>query len=325
MAVASEEGKVYDSSYSYDGSATVSAVLTISPVGSDVRDRIIEVADSLYEQSGHQSIPTVHQVRQAARADMNAVSIVMREWRMALTARAAPTPVQVPDALAAVHIQGLATLWTQAQELASESLQAAQVKWEEEKAASETIRQQMVSDFATLEAELEQLRADNLAAVQAQQRAAAELASVRAEAALALTRAERAEAQAGEIDRRANDLATELARAHEEANAERERHAGELTRVIEQSRADLASVKAIAETEAHRQMEQRKQAVEEIQRLVERMATTEADRDQAHNVAVQAREQAARLQGHIEALQTQHTELLRAVSGLGVNRPSDPA
>ena len=55
---------------------------TISP---DVRERIISAAADLYEQAGREHFPTVDAVRCLSRADMNAVSAVMKEWRQAQT------------------------------------------------------------------------------------------------------------------------------------------------------------------------------------------------------------------------------------------------
>ena len=59
-------------------------------IPADVRERVIQAAQELYEQNGRESMPTVDAVRRLARVDMNAASAVMREWRRAQTAQAAP-------------------------------------------------------------------------------------------------------------------------------------------------------------------------------------------------------------------------------------------
>jgi chromosome segregation ATPase len=288
----------------------------ISPIPADVRERIVKAAAELFEQAGHQTFPPVDRVRRLARVDMNAASAVMREWRREQTARAAPVAVQVPDAVVQAGNQALATLWTQAQQLANESLQATQAAWEVERAELDTLRHELSSAFEAQAGELELLRAQGLAAEQAHQeatrRAAAELRESQTALASALTRAERAEAQAGAIERRADDLGTELGRVHEQAQAERARHA-----------AELAALKAAADAQTERHAAQRQLAAQETHRLAERMTQAEAGRDQARQEAAQAREQAARLQGHVDALQMQQAERLRAVGGTA--QPAAPA
>ena len=51
----------------------------MNAIPADIRDRILAAAAELYEQGGRSALPTVDQVRRAARADMNATSVVMRE------------------------------------------------------------------------------------------------------------------------------------------------------------------------------------------------------------------------------------------------------
>lgn len=71
--------------------------MTQTNIPADVRERIIAAAAELYEQAGRENLPTVDAVRRAARADMNTTSAVMREWRRAQTAQAAPVAVTVPE------------------------------------------------------------------------------------------------------------------------------------------------------------------------------------------------------------------------------------
>lgn len=63
---------------------------------------------------------------------MNATSVVMREWRRAQTAQAAPATV-LPEALQQASTAALASLWNQAPALANESLRSAQASWDAER------------------------------------------------------------------------------------------------------------------------------------------------------------------------------------------------
>src|ERR1700730_1026666 len=93
-------------------------------IPADVRERIIDAATALYEQSGKATFPTVDAVRRAARVDMNATSSVMKDWRRAQTAQAAPVVVAVPEAVQQAGDAALATVWTYAQDQANEALRA---------------------------------------------------------------------------------------------------------------------------------------------------------------------------------------------------------
>ena len=129
--------------------------------------------------------------------------------------------------------------------------------------------------------------------IEQQTRQQAQGEALRAELAQASQRAGTAEARATEIERRANDLASELQRLH----------------------ADLASTQATAQAERQQHTEQRKQSAQEALRVAERMTKAEADRDQERLEAGKAREEAARLQGMVQAMTSQNAELMRAVAG----------
>ena len=139
------------------------------PISSEIKARIVEAANRLYEQSGSESFPSVDQVRREARVDMNAASAVMREWRRAQTAKAAPVAVQVPEALSQAHNQALVGLWSHAQELANESLRSAQAAWEEERGDMDDMRQELALAFESQAQELEAAQ-DRIAALEGEAR-----------------------------------------------------------------------------------------------------------------------------------------------------------
>ena len=195
--------------------------MTIPSIPADIRERILAAADELYQQSGRESLPTVDQVRRAARVDMNAASAVMREWRRQQIAKPALVAVSVPEVVAQASGQLLAQLWTQAQDLANESLRTAQASWEAERVELEQMRGELAEAFEAQAAELEdsQARADALVneARETAARAEAEIARVRGELAKASTRAERAEAAADELRAERDRMASEATEARENA------------------------------------------------------------------------------------------------------------
>ena len=81
--------------------------MTQQAIPADVRERVIQAAAELYEQNGRQSLPTVDQVRRAARVDMNAASSIMKEWRRSQTVQAAPVAVNVPEVVSQANSTAL--------------------------------------------------------------------------------------------------------------------------------------------------------------------------------------------------------------------------
>jgi chromosome segregation ATPase len=291
--------------------------MNVPAIPSDVRERVVSAANTLYEQAGRETFPTVDQVRRTAKVDMNAASAVMREWRRQQTVQAAPVAVTIPEGVQLAHSQALAALWMQAQELANESLRTAQTAWETERTELDAMRQEMATAYETQATELEatQERATEIqhAADAAAEGYTKELAAVREQLAAATTRAERAEARVAEIEKRADGLQGELTRAHQDADQVR----GELESLrkdsaaeIERLRSELAGVRAKAEAAEEAHQAQRKTAAAEAHRAAELLTNAQAERDTARQQAGEAREGAAKLAGQLEAVQSQNAALL---------------
>ena len=293
-------------------------------IAKDIRDRITAAASALYEEAERSDFPTVAAVRSRAGVDMNAASIVMREWRRAQMVPASPLMIEVPEKVRTSSAVALASLWAEAQSLANESLLSAQAVWEAERSEAETLRGELSAAFDAKDIEL---RAALSEITRAQAAVAESLERTRGltEQLASLNElASTAEARAKEIERRADDLRAELERVHTQSKAdrdklsgdvtaaqaelktERERSTGELTRVrgdLDQVRGELVGIKAKAEADAARQSEVREQYAGELARLTEQMRQAESERDAARKAASDAREEAARLSGKIEAME----------------------
>ncbi len=253
----------------------------MSMIPTEVRERVIQAAQELYEQNGRESMPTVDAVRRHARVDMNAASAVMREWRRAQTAQAAPVAVTVPELVTQAHGAALVSLWQTAQELANESLRAAQAAWAAERVEADHDRQELADAYERQAAELEEVRAAaerSARLYQEQQDAQAQtLAAVRAELVTAATRAERAEARVEEIERRAADLRSELDHAHQEQG---------------RIRAELAAAIARAES-----------AEAQAQDAEQRAAALRGELESAHQESERSRAETATLAGELRQSQ----------------------
>jgi len=305
----------------------------------DARERVFAAASQIFEESGRQTMPTVDQVRRLAKVDMHAATAAMREWRRQQTAQAAPIAVAVPEVVAKANEVAIAQLWTQAQELANQSLREAQSAWDAERAELDQMRVELSDAFEAQADELEQARsrietlereARETAEITAAelQKLRDELAQVRAELGAATTRAERAEATAAELEHRVADLRGELDRAHADvdqvraelsrAHADVDQARGEIKRTAadaEGLRSELAAVKAKAEAAEHAHQEHRKEAAKEAQRCAEKVLAAAKERDELSKATADARESAARLAGQLEAIQAQNKALMETLRG----------
>jgi chromosome segregation ATPase len=243
---------------------------------------------------------------------MNDASAVMREWRRAQIVSVSAAVGSVPEKVAQASQAALTTLWSEAQALANEALNAAQAAWDAERAEAEKLRVELSSAFEAQGAELEALKG-KLAETEGKAAAAAAAAEAeRVEAARQVAtltdQAHTAIARAEEIEKRAEDLKAGLTVAQGsvstltvELEAERRGH-GVTREGLAAVSTELATVKARAEAQAQVQAEQ-----------VERLKRVEADLAQARGAAAAAREEAAKFAGQAEALTTQHAELMQVL------------
>jgi len=286
----------------------------------EIRERILSAAQQLFEQSGRKELPTVDAVRKLSKTSMNDASAVMREWRRSQIVAASAAVVSVPERVAQASQAALSALWTEAQELANESLNVAQAAWDAERAEAEKLRVELSSAFETQGAELEALKA-KLAEVEGRAAAAAAAAeSERVEAVRQVTvltdQAHTATARAQEIEKRAEDLKTALQSAQASvvtltADLEGERKQHLVTRDgLNTVSTELVTVKARADAQAGVQVEQ-----------ADRLKRVEAELTQARSAAAAAREEAAQLRGQAEALTAQHAELMQVLKEREGERP----
>ena len=321
LPLALSEEEYYYSSFITKHPARRSAPMDIAK---DIRDRITAAASALYEEAERSDFPTVAAVRSRAGVDMNAASIVMREWRRSQMVPASPLMIEVPEKVRTSSAAALASLWAEAQSLANESLLSAQAVWEAERSEAETLRRELSTAFDAKDIELRAAQGE----ITRHQAAVAEslerMRELTEQVARSSERAGTAEARAEEIERRADDLRAELERVHAQFLGEREKLSGDVARAqaellaersrstteiarvrsdLEAVRGELSGIRAKAEADVARQSEIRAQHAGELERLTGEMRQAGSERDTARKAASDAREEAARLSGKIEAME----------------------
>jgi|GEM_PF-4172628 len=130
------------------------------PVSADLRERIYSAADELLEASESGDFPSVEAVRQASRAGMAAVVECMRDWRRSKTRRPTAVSQPLPAELAAIVQDAAGKLWTAAQRLASERLEAERSAFDAERDEMQELSAQQSEAFEAQTAEVERLRSE---------------------------------------------------------------------------------------------------------------------------------------------------------------------
>jgi len=226
-------------------------------INPEIRERILNAAQTLFEQSGRKDLPTVDAVRKLSKTNMNDASAIMKEWRRLQIVSASAAVVSVPERVSQANQQALSALWSEAQELANESLNIAQAAWDAERAEAEKLR--VVTALTD--------------------------------------QAHTATARAQEIEKRAEDLKTALNSAQAaaatvtaELEAERKHHAATRGR-LDTSNTELVTVKARADAQAGVQADQ----AERLKRAEAELSAARGSAASAREEAAQLRGQAEAL------------------------------
>ncbi|HBP1199011.1 TPA: hypothetical protein L5S41_005796 [Pseudomonas aeruginosa] len=278
----------------------------------EIRARIFKEADRLYDELGRERFPPVPDVRRAARADMNTVTRVMKEWRQLQTAKPELVQVELPPALHQAALGLGAALWTEALELANANLRKAEADWAQEREDMESTRVELSQLYEEQQGELERLQQDKEGVQRRLEEQDAMLAELRHELGHETTRADTAEARTEEITQRVEDLKGELQRARDEAtglrnelSAARQSHQAELeqvkavaTEAIDRAKAELAEARGRAEAQLEgiaARAEDLQQRLDAAQKEVFRLqAADELAQEQRKRAAAEANTQAQR-------------------------------
>lgn len=214
-------------------------------VPQEIKDRILSAANSLYDQSGRQSMPTVDQVRRLAKVDMNAASQVMREWKRAQFTQATTVVVNIPETVQAAATNAVIAIWQQAQELANENLKNAHSAWEHERQEFDAMRAELAEAFESQATELEQIKIKLAQANDHSANQAKQILQLQEQYHRAITEAEKTEIRLHEIDRMVNALKVERDAALKSEQQAREGAAkleGALSAVEAQNKALLNAI-----------------------------------------------------------------------------------
>lgn len=125
-------------------------------ISEEIQARIIEVAEQLHSQN-KDKFPTVAEVRALSKADMNSVSIVMKNWRQSKLMPVKQIEELAPRELLELSNQLTSKIWSEAKQQADSKLRDAETKFNEERAETDELRVQLSNECDRLDAELKQI------------------------------------------------------------------------------------------------------------------------------------------------------------------------
>ena len=208
-------------------------------VSQEIQARIIEVAEQLHAENSDK-FPTVAEVRALSKADMNSVSVVMKYWRQSKLMPVKQIEETAPSELLELSNQLTSKIWSEAKQQADSKLRDAETKFNEERAETDEIRNQLASECDRLNTELEQITELKDDAVKAQN-----------DAETALNEAlQQIEQLKSELQQSEQSKLVEIAK-----NKELEQHISTLKSQLNEHDADLKALKS----EHSQQLEQRNQ------------------------------------------------------------------
>ena len=208
-------------------------------VSQEIQARIIEVAEQLHAENSDK-FPTVAEVRALSKADMNSVSIVMKNWRQSKLMPVQKIEEDAPLEIIELSKQLSSKIWSEAKQQADSKLRDAETKFNEERAETDEIRNQLASECDRLNTELEQITELKDDAVKAQNDAETALNE-------ALQQIEQLKC---ELQQSEQSKLVEIAK-----NKELEQHISTLKSQLNEHDADLKALKS----EHSQQLEQRNQ------------------------------------------------------------------
>lgn len=193
-------------------------------VTSDIQQRIITAAEQLHAENPER-LPTVAEVRSASRANMNDVSIVMKQWRQNKIMPVQKIEEQAPQGIQNEALALASAIWGTAKEEAETKLREAEARFTEERAEAESLRaelsdacdslQKSVDDSTAELAQAQQAKIDAENALESAQAMIQQLQQKLAQAqqseALATAKAEQAQAHANDLKELLTKFADEKA------------------------------------------------------------------------------------------------------------------
>ena len=282
-------------------------------------NRILGIANKLFEEGGGKRNPRVSDVRRAAGVAQDFAMEAMKTWRRGRSLPLVSADSDLPEPVKNAFDGALRLLMASADEVRRHDIQGERLRWQSERDIYEGLLKEVGEDL-----ECERERGDAIQRVVADLELslkAAKQASVEAKQTSDQEgrAASEASLRAVEIERRADVLSQELARAHAERAHDRDRHAAALSqirqdRAEDRTRRDSAMQSLNAKCEEDRATLIRRIDEERSQRTAAREDTRAARQEatSARQEAVRARKEATHVRKDLIAIRRRAAEYKEA-------------
>lgn len=264
-------------------------------INDEIKQRVFSTADRLYAENDRSKFPTVDEVRRAAKTDMNAASVAMKEWRRLQTTHVEQIAVSVPESVNDAFSAALASAWQAAVAHANKSLEDARSAWDAEKKEAEEHRAQLAIAYDNLNQQ--HITAESELHVCTQYRAQLEsdLDTLRSEL-------EQQSHHIADLTRQNDEKKIRIDEQKTENADQRQQHREEISRLSEHHERELKDLTAALEN-------QRNDHEQEVHDLIAKASKSESRAEQLESQLTALQSETAKLNKAKNSLDTEVPEL----------------
>lgn len=264
-------------------------------INNEIKQRVFSTAARLYAESDRAKFPTVDEVRRAAKTDMNAASVAMREWRRLQTTHVEQVAVCVPESVNDAFSAALASAWQAAVAHANKSLEDARDTWDTEKKEAEEHRTQLATAYDNLNQQF--ITSENELHVCTQERAQleSEIDTLRSES-------ERLAHLIADLTRQNDEKKIRIDELKAENADQRQQHREEISRLSEHHDREIKELTSALQN-------QRNEHEQEVHDLIAKASKSESLVDQLESQLTTLQSETAKLNKAKNSLDTEVREL----------------
>lgn len=264
-------------------------------INDEIKQRIFSTADRLYAENDRSKFPTVDEVRRAAKTDMNAASVAMKEWRRQQTTHVEQVAVSVPESVNDAFSAALASAWQAAVAHANKSLDDARSAWDAEKKEAEEHRTQLATAYDNLHQQFITSESELHVCTQYRAQLESDLDTLR-------TELEKQAHQIADLTRQNEEKKARIEELKSESSDQRQQHREEISRLSEHHERELKELTTSLEN-------QRKDHEQEVHDLIAKASKSESRSEQLDSQLAALQDETTKLNKAKNSLDTEVREL----------------
>lgn len=264
-------------------------------INDEIKQRVFSTADRLYAENDRSKFPTVDEVRRAAKTDMNAASVAMKEWRRQQTTHVEQVAVSVPESVNDAFSAALASAWQAAVAHANKSLDDARSAWDAEKKEAEEHRTQLATAYDNLHQQFITSESELHVCTQYRAQLESDLDTLR-------TELEKQAHQIADLTRQNEEKKARIEELKSENADQRQQHREEISQLSEHHERELKELTVALEN-------QRKDHEQEVHDLIAKASKSESRSEQLDSQLAALQDETTKLNKAKNSLDTEVREL----------------